>query len=42
MHYLSYFSEDLTKHALIFWEFGRQTQDIGNFEKIFEKFQKVS
>ena len=36
------FPKNLTNHALIFCGFGRKTQLIGNFEKIFENFQKFS
>ena len=39
---LAYFSKNLTNHALIFRWFGRQTQFVGNFHKIFENFQKFS
>ena len=35
---LAYFSKNLTNHALIFGAFGRKTQFVGNFEKIFKKF----
>ena len=35
---LAYFAKHLTNHALIFCAFGRKTQFIGNFEKIFENF----
>ena len=37
---LAYFSKILTNHALIFWAFGRTTQFVGNFEKIFKNFPK--
>ena len=38
----AYFSKNWTNHALIFRAFGRKTQSVGNFEKIFENLQKIS
>ena len=40
--FLAYFSKDLTNHAFGFCPFRRKTQFIGNFEKSFENFQKIS
>ena len=37
---LAYFSKNLTNHAFKFCAFGRTTQFLGNFEKIFESFSK--
>ena len=34
---LAYFSKDLTNFAVIFRPFGRKTQIVGNFSKIFKK-----
>ena len=42
MHYLSIFFKKVTNHAIIFRTFGRKTQFIGNFEKFFEIFQRIS
>ena len=42
MHYFSIFQTKLTNHALIFCAFGRESQFIGHFEKIFENFEKIS
>ena len=39
---LADFSQNLTKHALNFCEFGRKRQFIGNFEKTFENFEMFS
>ena len=39
---LAEFSQNLRNHALIFCAFGRKRQFIGNFEKIFENFEKIS
>ena len=39
---LAYFSKTLTNDALIFCAFGRKTQIVGNFEKIFENVQNFS
>ena len=36
------FRKNLTNHALIFCAFGGKSQFIGNFEKIFENFEKFS
>ena len=36
------FSENLRNHALLFCGLGRKRQFIGNFEKIFANFQKIS
>ena len=35
---LHVFPKNLTKHPLIFCTFGRKTQVIGNFAKVFKKF----
>ena len=42
MHYFSIFFNKFNKPALIFLAFGLTTQDFGNFERIFEDFQKFS
>ena len=38
----AYCSKNLTNRALIFFVFGRNRQFIGNFEKIFANFEKIS
>ena len=40
--FLHIFEQNLTNHSLHFCAFGRKTRFIGNFEKIFESFQKFS
>ena len=35
------FQRNLRNHALVFGAFGRKTQFIENFEKIFENFSKI-
>ena len=39
---LADFSQNLTNHALNFCAFGRKTEFIGNFAKIFENFETFS
>ena len=39
---LADFSQNFRKYALIFGGFGRKRQFIGNFEKIFENFERFS
>ena len=38
---LAYFLKYLTKYAVIFRGFGGNKQILGNFEKIFENYEKI-
>ena len=40
LYYFSLFSKNLTNDAFLFSAFGRKRRIIGNFEKIFENFEK--
>ena len=42
MHYFSIFSKTFNKPCVNFCAFGGKRQVIGNFEKIFENFEKTS
>ena len=43
MHYFGiFFKQNLTNHALLLCAFGRKTELLGNFEKIFENFERIS
>ena len=41
-HLIENFQKNLTNHALVFRAFGRKTQIVGNFENIFEIFEKIA
>ena len=40
MYYFSIFFKKFNKQCVNFCAFGRKTQSVGNFEKIFENFHK--